>query len=169
MANTNAVQGSASLEEMRGRMNKTASEAIFHSLKTTPTQTVVTIEEVIAVLQQVMSGIMKPQAVDDMVVKFANSRGLASELSSFNEKEFKDLMNRIISDIVDEWDANGDGAISKNEFYDNLAKVYGWQAWLAKRAIHKTFEKVLKESDNDGDGLLSKEVITLRLQFLNCQ
>jgi len=71
-------------KNLRDRMNKTASEAIFHSLKTSPTQTVVTIEvfillirslfglegmyrmkfilqEVIAVLQQVLAGLMKPQ------------------------------------------------------------------------------------------------------------
>jgi len=66
---------------------------------------------------------------------------------------------------VEDLDVNGDGVISKSEFYDNFAKVYGWQAWLAKRAIHKTFDKVLQESDGDGDGKLSKEVSTLPLSL----
>ena len=64
---------------------------------------------------------------------FAENRGLASELAFFNEKEFADLMNRLLDLFMEEVDANGDGFISRKEFYDNLCQVYGWQARLAKR------------------------------------
>jgi len=38
-------------------------------------------------------------------------------------------------------------------------KVYGWQAWLIKRNITRTFEHILEVADMDGNETLSKEEI----------
>lgn len=60
-------------------------------------------------------------------------------------------------------DKNGDGCISRKEFYDNMYAVYGWQAWLAKGHIHKTFDRAVKQGDLNGDGIMSIEEVSCSL------
>jgi hypothetical protein len=44
-----------------------------------------------------------------------------------NKREFKSLVDRIIVEWIESVDKDGDGLISRKEFYDNLNSVYGWQ------------------------------------------
>lgn len=47
-----------------------------------------------------------------------------------NKREFKRLVDRLIDEWIESADKNGDGAISRKEFYDNFYSVYGWQGSL---------------------------------------
>jgi len=99
-----------------------------------------------------------------MVLNFGESHGISSEISYFNEREFKELMNRILDNWMEEMNVNNDGSISKQEFYRNICKVYGWQAWLAKPSIKKTFDNFIRHVDINGDQRLSKEELKLLIK-----
>jgi len=142
------------------------AQVIFNRFKTEDEQVYVTLPEVIDVLSSLFHGIFSPRQIDRAVNGFAENRGLASELAFFNEKEFADLMNRLLDLFMEEVDANGDGFISRKEFYDNLCQVYGWQARLAKRHIHRTYDNAVKHCDMDGDDLLSRDELQELLRKL---
>jgi Ca2+-binding EF-hand superfamily protein len=51
------------------------------------------------------------------------ARGLVSEVSEMNKKEFKELLDRVLDDWMQEVDKDGDGTISKKEFLNNVQNV----------------------------------------------
>ncbi|KAL6067735.1 E3 ubiquitin-protein ligase RBBP6 [Balamuthia mandrillaris] len=160
--NDNANAKGTPTHKRRGSLS--ASTIIFGQLKTRPEQTEVTIDEVISVLSRLLKGLLTASQVESMVCKYCNSKGITSEVSCLNEREFKGLMNRLLDEWIEEMDTDKNGSISKTEFYNNLKEVHGWQTWLIKSHINKTFDNAVAAADVDGDQQLGKEEIKALLK-----
>lgn len=96
-------------------IKQTDSTLIFETLKSVSCQETETvyIDEVLDLLKSICEGFAKPKIVENIVYHYAREAGILSEISYFNEREFKELMNRLIDEWFEAVDRDGDGLITK--------------------------------------------------------
>jgi len=137
---------------------------IFRAMKENPNDKEVDYQQLTKFMTKLLAGLMKQEQVVQMIDSFSSEKGITSELSRFNLKDFTQLLNRLLDDLFDEMDTDKSGGVSKQEFYENLRLNYGWQARMAKKHIEKTFDNAIKMGDLDGDSTLDKQEIKLLLR-----
>ena len=67
-------------------------------------------------------GLMREDHVKAMVTNFASNKGIRSEISFFNEKEFRSILNRLLDEWIDELKSDESGEVSKTILYDYVFK-----------------------------------------------
>mmetsp|Transcript_7055 Transcript_7055/g.7744 ORF Transcript_7055/g.7744 Transcript_7055/m.7744 type:complete len:181 (+) Transcript_7055:150-692(+) len=155
--------------------NVSTSEAIFCSIKRRSTiqepisQEEISIDEIVSALELVLlpSGLVSSsKEVQNLVYDFVFKHKIFKEASFMDKETFEKLLNSWLDYFINNY-SRGDGIISKDTFVEKYKHLHGWQAWVAKKYIKKTWDNATARAYGEStEELGRKEIKTLVLLFL---